>query len=186
MRSAKDLCVRKCDWFWRAGTGEKPLRSFTTKRAGTAISRSGRPTWGAVMRQRMDYYTICPECESRVAVTHPARLQAGRNGTSCVCVSPHCSHEWICIQEWIYRNSLVTPRAIVAAPAPAPLMHPGGGMAPPRPHLPTFQPPQSMPGSVPATADAPAQSVPAPHAWSWERINKSHQVARPDQNAFGS
>jgi len=90
------------------------------------------------MSQRHDYSTNCPICESRMPLTLSAQLQAGRSGTSCVCQSSQCGHEWICIQEWIYRDAsaitAVNPNAIVLQP-------PSASIAPSQMHLPTYQPP---------------------------------------------
>jgi hypothetical protein len=151
------------------------------------------------MRQRHDFYTLCPSCETRVSLTLAARLQAARHGTTCHC--PSCQNEWNCIQEWIYRD---TPNQFLSQPAVAPAavqayepqqpqtyaapmtQHPAHTQTPaamPRPHmLPTYQPPQhsqpQMPAAQqqmqpampqPAQEAPPSQPAPAPHAWSFER-----------------
>ena len=151
------------------------------------------------MRQRHDFYTLCPACETRVPLTLAARLQAARHGTTCHC--PSCENEWNCIQEWVYRD---TPSQFLpqpSAPAPAAVQsyeqpqqpaayatpttqHAGHAQTPvmPRPHLlPTYQPPQQTQrmvtaeqqteaGMQPPPQEAPPpQPAPAPHAWSFER-----------------
>ena len=144
------------------------------------------------MRQRQDFYTLCPGCDTSVELTLAAKLQAARTGCSCICDS--CKHEWVCIQEWIYRHESLD----ISRPLSAPQHHPvaaspqqtgGYAITPaatvpppvPRPHLPTFQSP--LPISQPVhqqpvaqTGQAPVspgeqatQPIPTPHAWSWER-----------------
>lgn len=122
------------------------------------------------MRQRQDYYTLCPSCENRIALTLAARLQSARMGTLCQC--ERCQHEWNCIQEWVFRdapqNAGHPAHPVVSAVAPAATAGPGSIPAPwvmpapqpaayqpvlpqpvapqpalhqpPRPHLPMFQP----------------------------------------------
>jgi len=90
------------------------------------------------MRLRKDFFTLCPECESRISLTLAAQLQATRLGTSCLC---ECGHEWVCISEWIYRDNGFLPEAELPR-TPGVL---------PRPHLPVFQPP-----TLPAIAQSPA------------------------------
>ncbi len=148
------------------------------------------------MRQRHDFYTLCPSCDTRITLTLAARLQAARHGTTCHC--PSCQNEWNCIQEWVYRDA---PNQFLSQPAPAPAavqtyepaqpatygtpmtQHPAHTQTPsglPRPHLlPTYQPPlhsqpaaqqQRPPGVPQSVQDAPpSQPAPAPHAWSFER-----------------
>lgn len=151
------------------------------------------------MRQRHDFYTLCPGCEAQIELTLAAKLQSARAGCSCSCNL--CKHEWVCIQEWIYRHesldlsqpvhfpqqhSAVSSQqagghVVPAANVPEPAVTP---MQPPRPHLPTFQPPQpagqpvqqnpvlQQPAVSSIDGPAPAEEqnrVPAPHAWSWER-----------------
>jgi len=157
------------------------------------------------MRQRQDFYTLCPGCETSVELTLAAKLQAARAGCSCVCDS--CKHEWVCIQEWVYRReSLDIAQPLPAPeqqyPAAAPPPQAGGYTAAPavttspvpRPHLPTFQPP--VPGSQPVNQQPAAQAgqapvspggqttqpVPAPHAWSWERVAKQQPAESQSQN----
>jgi hypothetical protein len=158
------------------------------------------------MRQRQDFYTLCPGCETKVKLTLAAKLQAARAGCSCVCQS--CEHEWVCIQEWIYRVEPIDHSQPVLAPnehPPVPAQfsqpHTGGFLQqpttvavvpPPRPHLPTFQPPQPiaqpthqqqapLASNVPGPAVQPgATPVPAPHAWSWER--KAEPQPAPQQD----
>ena len=167
------------------------------------------------MRQRHDFYTHCPSCENKVELTLAAKLQAARAGCSCVCSS--CKHEWVSIQEWIYRREAIDHSQPVTAPNEHPpitaqpqsgqpqsggfLQQPATTVAstqPPRPHLPTFQPPQPLAPpthQLPATLAGPAPfrpeqhvspPVPAPHAWSWERKDE-HQPARPQdfQSGYG-
>ena len=64
--------------------------------------------------QRQDFYTLCPGCETKVKLTLAAKLQAARSGCSCVCKS--CKHEWVCIQEWIYRIEPIDHSRPVIAP----------------------------------------------------------------------
>jgi hypothetical protein len=171
------------------------------------------------MRQRQDFYTLCPSCETSVELTLAAKLQAARAGCSCACHS--CQHEWVCIQEWIYRHeSIDLSQPIVTAQPIAPVQQPAqvpqqvGGyqhtppatvaaIQPPRPHLPTFQPPQPIAQPAqqqpvqqqPATlaVDVPVASdqqnvaqVPAPHAWSWERkAQEQPSPSRDSQSGFG-
>lgn len=105
------------------------------------------------MRHRQDFYTLCPSCETRIEMTLAANLQAARAGSSCRCHS--CHHEWVCIQEWIYRREPVDSSqtvlpSTVSAPAPVeqvseqPAQTQFAPMQPPRPHLPTFQPKQPI------------------------------------------
>lgn len=161
------------------------------------------------MRQRKDFYTLCPGCEAKVDLTLAAKLQAPRAGCSCVCSS--CEHEWVCIQEWIYRAETIDHSQPITTPNEHPPVtaqpqtvqqqsagfshQPAAAVAatqPPRPHLPTFQPPQPI--APPAQQQpavqasqapvAPEQQhsppVPAPHAWSFER--KTEQQPAPQQN----
>lgn len=137
------------------------------------------------MRSRVDFYTLCPECDARVTLTLAARLQANRLGTSCRC---DCGHDWTCISEWIYRNE---PDAIAAAPMSSQPTHPEA-MSPPRPYLlPTYQPP--LPVAVPQAFDVPAPTqapqatephgqphVPAPHAFSPANSDVPRQKADPN------
>jgi hypothetical protein len=159
------------------------------------------------MRQRQDFYTLCPGCETKVELTLAAKLQAARAGCSCICQS--CEHEWVCIQEWIYRVEAIDHSQPVLAPnehppVPTQFSQPQAGgflqptptaatTQPPRPHLPTFQPPQPIgppahQQQAPVASDVPtpveqpnAAPVPAPHAWSWER--KSEPQPAPQQNS---
>ena len=109
------------------------------------------------MRQRQDFYTLCPGCETKVKLTLAAKLQAARAGCSCVCKS--CKHEWVCIQEWIYRvepfdhsQPVIAPNEHSPVPTQSSQPQTGGVLqspttvtaAPPRRHLPTFQPPQPI------------------------------------------
>lgn len=167
------------------------------------------------MRQRQDFYTLCPGCEAKVDLTLAAKLQAARAGCSCVCSS--CEHEWVCIQEWIYRREPIDHSQPIAAPnehppitvqpetgqqQPAGFPHqPAAAVVtaqPPRPHLPTFQPPQpiAQPAHQQSTAQtteqpiAPQQQdsppVPAPHAWSWERKPEQQSTSQNDsQSGYG-
>ena len=159
------------------------------------------------MRERHDFYTLCPSCETKVELTLAANLQAARAGTSCQCGS--CHHEWVCIQEWIYRHESADLRQPLQAPAQPTVttqehngysQSPATGvpaMQPPRPHLPTFQPAQPVhqTQAAPATPSAtnaslghiaPLQQqpssnpIPAPHAWSWERQAKHEPVQQSD------
>ena len=160
------------------------------------------------MRQRQDFYTLCPSCETKVNLTLAAKLQAARAGCSCVCTSESCKHEWVCIQEWIYRvepidhsKPVLAPNEHPPVPTQAHQPHSGGFLQqptpvavsqPPRPHLPTFQPPQPIAppahqqqtpvaSNAPEPAEPPnATPVPPPHAWSWER--KTEQQPAPQQN----
>ena len=106
------------------------------------------------MRPRYDFYTFCPECETPMPLTLAAKLQASRGGRAgCSCRCKGCQHEWISIQEWIFRNlprseTNAAARQAAAFNASASIQS-GAGIS--RPHLPAAQP------------------VPAPHAWSWER-----------------
>lgn len=122
------------------------------------------------MRQRHDFYTLCPSCETRVSLTLAARLQAARHGTTCHC--PSCQNEWNCIQEWVYRDApdqfASQPMAALQSYEPqqpathaAPMtQHPAHTQSPaamPRPHmLPTYQPPQHAQPPMPA-AQQPVQ-----------------------------
>ncbi len=159
------------------------------------------------MRQRQDFYTLCPGCETKVKLTLAAKLQAARAGCMCVCQS--CEHEWVCIQEWIYRAETIDHSRPITAPNEHPPVtaqpHTGepqstgfpqqpattvAAMQPPRPHLPTFQPPQPIaaPPHHQSVSQAPVTPepqnvppVPAPHAWSFER--KAEQQSAPQQNS---
>ena len=123
------------------------------------------------MRSRIDFYTLCPECDARITLTLAAQLQATRRGTSCRC---RCGHDWTCISEWIYRS---TPDATDTALNLMPQAQPPA-MSPPRPYLlPTYQPPmptaapQQTVGDRPLSIAQPHEnhsqpSVPAPHAFS--------------------
>ena len=160
-----------------------------------------------MMRQQQDFYTLCPGCEAKIELTLAAKLQAARSGCSCLCYS--CEHEWVCIQEWIYRHESIDHSQPITAPQQHPMGYPqqvGGyqqpspatvaAAQPPRPHLPTFQPPQpvapaahqqpaALAGGAPITPDQPSQKpVPAPHAWSWER-KAQPQPARPQEFQSG-
>lgn len=166
------------------------------------------------MRQRQDFYTLCPSCETKVKLTLAAKLQAARAGCSCVCSSESCKHEWVCIQEWIYRVEPIDHSQPVLAPNDHPpvqtqahqpqtggfLQQPTHVAAsqPPRPHLPTFQPPQPIAPpayqqQAPVASDAPepaeqpnATPVPPPHAWSWERKTEQQPAPQQDhQSGFG-
>jgi hypothetical protein len=159
------------------------------------------------MRQRHDFYTHCPGCETKGELTLAAKLQAARAGCSCVCRA--CHHEWVCIQEWIYRRESVDhSQPIITPEQPVALSHeyrgyaqtpPVAAMQPPRPHLPTFQPPQpiahpSKPIEQPSQQQVAASNnsnllasdqptvnpVPAPHAWSWERKTQQQPVQNRD------
>lgn len=157
------------------------------------------------MRHRQDFYTLCPGCEARVELTLAAKLQAARAGCSCECHS--CKHEWVCIQEWIYRDEPIDHSQPVTAHQPSQSAVPGqtagypqappatvAATQPPRPHLPTFQPPApaaqpvaqqtTLTGETHLAADQPGEkTVPTPHAWSWERSSQSQpseaQETRP-------
>lgn len=157
------------------------------------------------MRQRQDFYTLCPGCETRVELTLAAKLQAARAGCSCECHT--CKHEWVCIQEWIYRDEPLDHALPVAASQSSQSAIPdhAAGLPrtppatvatqPPRPHLPTFQPPQPVAPSAqqqPAAsagephlaADQPSQKpVPAPHAWSWERSTRQQPSKSQDSQS---
>lgn len=124
------------------------------------------------MRSRIDFYTLCPECDARITLTLAAQLQATRRGTSCRC---RCGHDWTCISEWIYR---ITPDASDAAVDMTPQAQPPA-MSPPRPYLlPTYQPPmpiaapqQTVGGRSPLSVSQPHGNqgplpVPSPHAFS--------------------
>jgi hypothetical protein len=157
-----------------------------------AISQSIEPLpKDSVMSQRHDYCTICPECESRMPLTLSAQLQAGRTGTSCVCPSSECEHEWVCIQEWIFRDAQTSPANAMRQPDTIALQSPPASVAPARMPLPTYQPPQptplpQTPSAAPMADHAQQSSVPAPHAWSWELVTQHQHAPRPDHNAFGS
>lgn len=133
------------------------------------------------MRPRIDFYTLCPKCETKVPLTLASRLQAGRAGCSCVCSG--CKNEWICIQEWIYRSQLpplVMPTsqpapASIAQPLPQPMIH--GPQSMPRPHL-----PMGSPAMAPQFAGFAGSSVPQPHAWNWERQQAARQTAGQSNN----
>jgi hypothetical protein len=159
-----------------------------------------------IMRQRQDFYTLCPGCETKVELTLATKLQAARAGCSCICKS--CNHEWVCIQEWIYRvepfdhsQPVIAPNEHSPVPTQSSQPQTGGVLQspttvtaapPPRRHLPTFQPPQPiappahqqqapLASNTPEPVEQPiAQRVPAPHAWSWER--KTEQQSAPPQN----
>ncbi|MHC4875964.1 MAG: hypothetical protein ACYTGL_05655 [Planctomycetota bacterium] len=157
------------------------------------------------MRQRQDFYTLCPSCETRIPVTLASRLQAARSGSSCRC--PSCSNEWICIQEWIYRDSpaqslpqqVPVPNQYAPAPVVQPVYavpidpHPAHTQGPaqmPRPHmLPTYQPPQRVEQTPAAAQQQPEhasnsqipQQAPAPHAWSFERQPQATSDVQPSQ-----
>lgn len=152
-----------------------------------------------LMRQRQDFYTLCPSCETRIPLTLAARLQASRHGTTCHCSA--CSNEWVCIHEWIYRElpsvaSQPQISGLAREPVPGygqhvlpdhavpglPQAAPGYAAPPmPRPHmLPTYQPPRpAVPaaesgllpsaGQVSGQDQQASQPAPAPHAWSFER-----------------
>lgn len=132
------------------------------------------------MRLRHDFYTLCPSCETRISLTLAARLQASRHGTTCHC--PSCSNDWICIQEWIYRDTpsqMLQPQpsnmaemapnygqqsvpayAAPATPVPA---HTQAPAAMPRPHmLPTFQPPQRVQPPMPTAQQHVQPGIPQP------------------------
>jgi hypothetical protein len=155
--------------------------------------------------QRQDFYTLCPGCETKVKLTLAAKLQAARSGCSCVCKS--CKHEWVCIQEWIYRIEPIDHSRPVIAPnehSPVPtqssqpqtgdfLQSPTTVTAAPRvgtcQHSSHRNPSlhrlinrwHHLPAIPPEPAEQPiAQPVPAPHAWSWER--KTEQQSTPPQN----
>jgi len=124
-------------------------------------------------------------------LTLSAQLQAGRNGTSCVCPSSKCGQEWVCIQEWIFRDAPATQGIAIRQPETIALQPPPASVTPARLPLPTFQPPQATPqqqtpSAAPIADPAQQPSVPAPHAWSWERITQHQLAPRPDHNAFGS
>ncbi|NQV26973.1 MAG: hypothetical protein HQ518_21700 [Rhodopirellula sp.] len=164
------------------------------------------------MRPRQDFYTLCPSCETRVELTLAAKLQSARAGCMCHCQS--CKHEWVCIQEWIYRRESIDHSQPIATPhqypAAAPAVQPQAtgfpqaspatiaAVQPPRPHLPTFQPPQpiapmvhqqpvAQTSEVPVSIDQPtSKPVPAPHAWSWERKTVSQPSPSQDfQSGYG-
>lgn len=109
------------------------------------------------MRPRYDFYTFCPKCETPVRLTLAAKLQASRAGCSCCC--KNCQHEWVSIQEWIYRDVPRSETSTSARPVPVvvPTAIPQNGAGISRPDLPASQP------------------IPAPHAWSWERQLVAHQ-----------
>lgn len=165
------------------------------------------------MRQRQDFYTLCPGCEAKIELTLAAKLQAARAGCSCVCQA--CEHEWVCIQEWIYRREAINHLQPISVPnehPPVSTQHEQQQQSrgflqkpttvavaqPPRPHLPTFQPPQpiAQPAhqqQAPIANVAPvptdqqnAAPIPAPHAWSWERkAEPQHAPQQDHQSGFG-
>ena len=162
------------------------------------------------MRQRLDFYTLCPGCDAKLELTLAAKLQAARAGCSCICQS--CDHEWVCIQEWIYRREPIDHSQPIAAPNEHPpvstqpaqpqsqgiLQQPAtvAAVQPPRPHLTTFQPPQPIAPpthqqQAPIASGTPvdqsnARPVPAPHAWSWERTVEPQPAPQQDfQSGFG-
>jgi hypothetical protein len=162
------------------------------------------------MRQRQDFYTLCPGCETKIELTLAAKLQSARSGCSCVCQS--CKHEWVCIQEWVYRHESIDHSQPIATPQQVPTGYPqqtGGyqqtppptvvAVQPPRPHLPTFQPPRPIaPAAQPqpvamsggdayiAQDQASVNPVPAPHAWSWERKTQQQPTQPQDfQTGYG-
>lgn len=179
-----------------------------SERASTMSDYGRQGTKVETMRHRQDFYTLCPGCETRVELTLAAKLQAARAGCSCECHT--CRHEWICIQEWVYRDEPIDHTQPVAAHQPgqpalpshatgAPQAPPATVAAaqPPRPHLPTFQPPQP---AAPAAQQQPAASatephlaadqpsekpVPTPHAWSWER-SAQQQPSRSQDSQPGA
>lgn len=163
---------------------------YRSSECASNMSDQGRPgTKVESMRHRQDFYTLCPGCETRVELTLAAKLQAARAGCSCECHT--CSHEWVCIQEWVYRDEPIDHALPVAAHQPSQPAIPNHAASvpqappatvaaaqPPRPHLPTFQPPKPAAQPQPAAsatephlaADQPSEKpVPTPHAWSWER-----------------
>ena len=72
------------------------------------------------MRPRYDFYTFCPKCEVPVRLTLAAKLQASRGGQSgCSCTCKNCQHEWVSIQEWIFRDLPRSDAHAAARPAPA-------------------------------------------------------------------
>ena len=134
------------------------------------------------MRPRSDFYTLCPGCEQRLDLTLSVRLQAARMGTSCRCAG--CATEWICIQEWVFRDMPLQPAPIPEVPRQH-NAHPTTAqwslgqnavpaapqqMPPARPHLPTFQPPRynepvftapTAPTAQPAPVTQPAPAFQA-------------------------
>ncbi len=115
------------------------------------------------MRPRYDFYTFCPKCEIQVRLTLAAKLQASRGGRSgCSCSCKGCQHEWVSIQEWIFRDLPRSEINVMARPTPVfvPSGHAQSGAGISRSHLPA------------------TQSVPSPHAWSWEsQMAASHSLA---------
>jgi hypothetical protein len=124
------------------------------------------------MRSHSHFYTLCPSCEQRLDLTLAIKLQAARSGTSCWC--SNCATEWICIQEWVFRD---LPRDEVASqemtrqhkglPATTqwtlrqtPAVGIPQQLSPPRPHLPTFQPPQHSSPVFASQAPAAHQVMP--------------------------
>jgi hypothetical protein len=120
------------------------------------------------MRTKTSYYTMCPECESRISISLAAKLQATRIGTSCIC--SQCNYDWICIQEWILSEGsnssigMTQPLGSSSSQAPAPhfqqqatpqhqAFYANSQGQPGAPHLPTFQPtslmqqPQQLPSN---------------------------------------
>lgn len=141
------------------------------------------------MRPREDFYTHCPQCETRLKLTLATKLQAGRAGSLCNCRK--CNHEWVCIQEWIYREVPGMPAATrpplpsIQMPIAQPLMpmvQPVETNVVPRPHL--FGQPAAMPAAAAAQPAAQGHSaVPQPHiqAWSWERAATPRTQATSNQ-----
>lgn len=140
------------------------------------------------MRPREDFYTHCPQCETRLRITLAAKLQAGRAGSLCQCRK--CNHEWVCIQEWMYRDLptlQAAPRVampVLQQPAFQPQIStpaPVETSVVPRPHL--FGQPQAQPvASNSQVATSTHSAVPQPHvqAWSWERQTAQRPQSTPN------
>lgn len=109
------------------------------------------------MRPRTDFYTHCPQCESKISLPLAAKLQASRAGAQCSCSK--CQHEWICIQEWIYREMPATP-SIKMNFIPS---------AVPRPHMMTSSPHPAENRDAAETSNGAHAQIPTPHAWSFDR-----------------
>jgi hypothetical protein len=151
---------------WLALQFEKDLCPLNYRRVFVAIRRAAielssfdsNSLRDRIMRSMQSYFTMCPECDSRISMTLAAKLQAGRIGTSCIC--SQCKHTWICIQEWILSELIASPPPAAASfqpHVPAPhfqqqtMGQPGSSSVQPgmsnqhmgqraTPHLPTYQP----------------------------------------------
>lgn len=152
------------------------------------------------MSQQKSHLTHCPHCEKKIGVTLSARLQSGRAGSSFICDA--CEHEWVCIQEWIY---LETPREAAPVLSPHQAIIPGSQqhqgipetaaptqIQPPRPHLPTFQPPRpaTHQPTLQQTHESPPpqqpqqHQLPMPHAWSFQPAQQSVPAPVQQPNPF--